>query len=256
MVADITLTSRPTGRELQVGIRWRSGASEQHTVQRPKTRQEVIRTPTEAIELTRRLAADHTNARIAERITPPGQGRHRRYVRGQARAMDPLAPQDPLPSQLRPRRRAHRHPIAERFGISDGTIYAWIETGKLAARRGPANRLYIPFLPEVEQQCRQLIATSIHLPPKPKLGLQEVQFDATVPAVRDRIVQAAAKLVIEPIFEADMLECSFGFRPRRSQHDALQVLVDKAWRGKRWIVGVGRRQLFGAIVTLPARSCG
>jgi excisionase family DNA binding protein len=34
--------------------------------------------------------------------------------------------------------------IAERFGISDGTVYAWIATGKLAARRGPANRLYIP----------------------------------------------------------------------------------------------------------------
>ena len=38
-----------------------------------------------------------------------------------------------------------------------------------------------------------------------------------------------SKTVIEPIFEADMLECSFGFRPRRSQHDALQVLIDEAW---------------------------
>ena len=36
----------------------------------------------------------------------------------------------------------------------------------------------------------------------------------SIPRVRDRIVQAATKTVIEPIFEADMLECSFGFRPR------------------------------------------
>ena len=49
------------------------------------------------------------------------------------------------------------------------------------------------------------------------------------------MVQAALKSVIEPIFEADMLECSFGFRPRRSAHDALQVLIDESWRGGRWV---------------------
>ena len=39
MIADVTITSSPTVRELPVGIRWRSGASEQHTVQRPQARQ-------------------------------------------------------------------------------------------------------------------------------------------------------------------------------------------------------------------------
>ena len=43
------------------------------------------------------------------------------------------------------------------------------------------------------------------------------------PTVRDRVVQAAVKIVIEPIFEADFMECSFGYRPERSPHDALQV---------------------------------
>ena len=38
LIADITITSQPDSRELRVGIRWRSGASEEHTVQRPKTR--------------------------------------------------------------------------------------------------------------------------------------------------------------------------------------------------------------------------
>jgi hypothetical protein len=71
MIADVTLTSKPTGPEVSVGIRWRSGASERHTIQRPKTRQEVIRTPAEAIELTRCLAPDHTSAQIVEHSTPP-----------------------------------------------------------------------------------------------------------------------------------------------------------------------------------------
>jgi RNA-directed DNA polymerase len=42
-----------------------------------------------------------------------------------------------------------------------------------------------------------------------------------IPCVRDRVVQQAALLILEPIFEADFLECSYGFRPGRSAHDAL-----------------------------------
>ena len=42
-----------------------------------------------------------------------------------------------------------------------------------------------------------------------------------IPTVRDRVVQAAVLLILEPIFEADFLDCSFGFRPKRSAHQAL-----------------------------------
>jgi group II intron reverse transcriptase/maturase len=69
----------------------------------------------------------------------------------------------------------------------------------------------------------------------PKPGSSE-QRPLSIPTVRDRIVQAAVRIVLEPIFEADMLDCSFGFRPRRSAHDALQVLIDESWRGRRWVV--------------------
>jgi RNA-directed DNA polymerase len=58
----------------------------------------------------------------------------------------------------------------------------------------------------------------------------------SIPTVRDRIVQAAVKIVLEPVFEADFLPCSFGFRPKRGVHDALQVLIDETWRGRRWVV--------------------
>jgi RNA-directed DNA polymerase len=80
----------------------------------------------------------------------------------------------------------------------------------------------------------------------PKPGRQEMR-PLSIPAVRDRIVQAAAKIVLEAIFEADMLECSFGFRPGRSAHDALQVLVDEAWRGRRWVVESDIANCFEAI---------
>jgi Reverse transcriptase (RNA-dependent DNA polymerase)/Group II intron, maturase-specific domain len=48
-------------------------------------------------------------------------------------------------------------------------------------------------------------------------------------------VQAAVKIVIEPIFEADFQPSSFGFWPRRAAHDVLQVLIDECWR-RRWVV--------------------
>lgn len=45
-----------------------------------------------------------------------------------------------------------------------------------------------------------------------------------IPTVKDRIIQTAMKIVVEPIFEADFKDCSYGFRPKRSQHQALEVI--------------------------------
>src|SRR6201993_1296691 len=95
-----------------------------------------------------------------------------------------------------------------------------------------------------EERWRPLPARRVFIP---KPGRPTEQRPLSIPAVRDRVVQAAAKTVIEPIFEADMLECSFGFRPRRSAHDALQVLVDEAWGGRRWILESDVANCFEAI---------
>ncbi len=82
----------------------------------------------------------------------------------------------------------------------------------------------------------------------PKPGSPEgAQRPLSIPAVRDRIVQSAVKIVLEPVFEADMLPCSFGFRPRRAVHDALQVLIDECWRGCRWVVETDIADCFSAI---------
>ena len=44
-----------------------------------------------------------------------------------------------------------------------------------------------------------------------------------------------------------MLDCSYGFRPGRSAHDALQVLIDESWRGRRWVVESETTNCFEAI---------
>jgi RNA-directed DNA polymerase len=80
----------------------------------------------------------------------------------------------------------------------------------------------------------------------PKPGIEE-QRPLSIPAVRDRVAQAALKIVIEPIFEADFLPSSFGFRPKKAAQDALQVLIDEAWRGRRWVVETDIASCFEAI---------
>lgn len=52
-----------------------------------------------------------------------------------------------------------------------------------------------------------------------------------IPTVRDRVVQMATLLIIEPIFEADFEDCSYGFRPNRSAHDALRVIRSNLQQG-------------------------
>jgi group II intron reverse transcriptase/maturase len=90
---------------------------------------------------------------------------------------------------------------------------------------------------------RPLAARRVFIP-KPGTGERR---PLSIPAVRDRIVQAAARIVLEPIFEAAFQPCSFGFRPRRAAHDALQVLVDEAWKGRRWVVETDIANCFEAI---------
>ena len=54
-----------------------------------------------------------------------------------------------------------------------------------------------------------------------------------IPTVKDRIVQMSCKMIIEPIFEADFEDCSYGFRPKRSAHDAARTVHSNLKSGKR-----------------------
>jgi RNA-directed DNA polymerase len=57
-----------------------------------------------------------------------------------------------------------------------------------------------------------------------------------IATIRDRVAQASLKLVLEPIFEADFLPCSYGFRPKRRAHDAVAEVYHFASRSYEWIV--------------------
>lgn len=68
-----------------------------------------------------------------------------------------------------------------------------------------------------------------------------------IPTVHDRVVQAAAKIVVEPLFEADFKECSYGFRPKKSATDALETIRLVGGRGHRYVVDGDIRKYFDSI---------
>jgi RNA-directed DNA polymerase len=68
-----------------------------------------------------------------------------------------------------------------------------------------------------------------------------------IPTVRDRVVQAAATLVLEPIFEADFLPSSYGFRPRRSATEALEAIRVSFARGHAFALDADITDFFGQI---------
>ena len=68
-----------------------------------------------------------------------------------------------------------------------------------------------------------------------------------IPTVTDRVVQMATKLVIEPIFEADFEECSYGFRPKRSATQALEKLRIEGGRGRYFVVDGDIKNFFDTI---------
>jgi RNA-directed DNA polymerase len=80
----------------------------------------------------------------------------------------------------------------------------------------------------------------------PKPGSKEKR-PLGIPAVRDRVVQAAVKQVIEPIFEYEFLECSYGFRPQRGCKDALREVTKLLKAGYCHVVDADIRNFFGAL---------
>ena len=68
-----------------------------------------------------------------------------------------------------------------------------------------------------------------------------------IPTIADRVVQAALKLVLEPIFEADFLPVSYGFRPMRRAHDAIAEIQRFGTKGYQWVLDADIEACFDSI---------
>jgi RNA-directed DNA polymerase len=77
----------------------------------------------------------------------------------------------------------------------------------------------------------------------PKDGGKKVRV-LSIPAIRDRVVQGALKLVLEPIFEADFQSGSYGYRPKRTAHQAVNRVAQAIVEGKTRIIDIDLRAYF------------
>jgi len=80
----------------------------------------------------------------------------------------------------------------------------------------------------------------------PKEGSTKVRV-LSIPAIRDRVVQGALKLILEPIFEADFQSGSYGYRPRRSAHEAVDRVAQAIVQGLTRIIDLDLRAYFDSV---------
>ena len=147
------------------------------------------------------------------------------------------------------------HALYDRIYRRDVLWEAW---KRVRRNRGSAG-VDAQTLAEIEQQGVEHLIEALHVElregkyvPQPVLRRYLPKADGSprplgIPAVRDRVVQMAAKLVLEPIFEADFRPSSFGFRPRRSATGALEALRKLGARGSNHVLDADIRDFFGSL---------
>jgi RNA-directed DNA polymerase len=102
------------------------------------------------------------------------------------------------------------------------------------------------------QQIRDELIANTYRPMRvrkkaiPKKGSTKVRI-LSIPSIRDRVVQGALKLILEPIFEADFQSGSYGYRPKRTAHEAVQRVAEAIVEGKTRIIDLDLRAYFDSV---------
>src|SRR6516225_3067529 len=84
----------------------------------------------------------------------------------------------------------------------------------------------------------------------PKDGGTKVRV-LSIPSIRDRVVQGALKLILEPIFEADFQPGSYGYRPKRTAHAAVRRVADAIVQGKTFVIDLDLKSYLDPSVQCP-----
>jgi group II intron reverse transcriptase/maturase len=149
------------------------------------------------------------------------------------------------------------HALFDKVARSDVMRRAW---GEVRANRGAAGVDGVTidaiessgvgdFLDELAAQLRagRYRPRPLRRVRIPKPGRPGQTRPLGIPTVADRVVMAAARIVLEPIFEADFHSSSYGFRPRLSAHHALETVRTTANRGRVWVLDADIQSCFDEI---------
>jgi RNA-directed DNA polymerase len=122
----------------------------------------------------------------------------------------------------------------------DGVTFAAVEAG--------GSEKFLEQLREelVQQTYRPQRARKVEIP---KGGGKMRQL--SIPSIRDRVVQGALKLILEPIFEADFQPGSFGYRPKKSAHAAIQRVSKAILEGKTYVIDFDLRAYLDRVPYCP-----
>lgn len=182
LIADVTvLAGRQPANKIRIGIRWHCGASDEIATERVTSIFEARRTPSHTIEFIRRLGPSTDNASLAEQLNAAGHrtGTGRRFDTEAVRAL--RRSHGILPVGLLAPGEATVNDVATRLDVTRSTIIAWIDNGRLTARRHPSGRFLVTFDTDIEAACRHHMATSRQIHREPH-SQRPPQADELTPA--------------------------------------------------------------------------